>query len=896
MSRLVIAAVTLLLLGGGAVTVPAASVPLVGIHGPVSSHVPDSVGHTALSSRTGEPSPRSSAGAGLSTAVPGATTGAIVRAFGSPGGNWTNLTSTLKTGPSARDNESFAYDPAAGYSVLFGGQGVMGQFFNDTWIFRNGSWTDLTNSLAASPPATAGASLTYDPALGGLLLYGGYAGPGHLAKDTWSFVGGAWKVLGSNSTASPPGFFEPLLSYDAQDDYLLLFGGTQNGVATNQTWKFDNGSWTNLTSTVVGSPPPMAGGGGAYDAQVGAVVLFVPVSTGRAGGTSQTWEYENMVWSQVTSTATPEAHHFAGIALDLASRAMVLFGGNDEFSPLPLADTWVFQSGNWTNATNPNAPHPNDRMGCTATYDAKEGGLLLFGGYSPQGKVDQWDTWLYKMHPAPSVDARVSPGMAEAKESVAFVSVPTGGGSGPYSFVWAFGDGTFALGENVSHLYARPAFYSAVVTITDASGEQNFSSASIAVAPDPSVRIAATPPTDELGVPVNFSSAVTYGFTPFRFSWAFGDGQGATTAGAVHIYTSVGSYPVRFSLTDSAGISATATLAVSVARGLVAAATTLANPADAGFPVTFNATVAGGVAPYQLVWAFGDGALGSGAGPSHTYALPGNYTVRLAATDAIGVERVATMGEQVNPALAVQLFTNVSTTDTGTPVQLSASPSGGTGGVSVRWNFGDATTSSSLSAVHSYGQVGSYRIQLTATDGLGAVVSKFTTLVVNPLPTIHVSANLAQLVPGEFVQLSARITGGTSPFAVAWTFGDGSNSAGLVVTHAYATTGNFTATVTLTDGVGHATSGAARLSVMNPVPPTAGGEAPSAPSTSWYFGAALVVLALAGFATVIAVIRQRVKPPEPEPGDDAAGASGAEEEIPRASASGEVRETKMEWY
>jgi PKD domain len=60
--------------------------------------------------------------------------------------------------------------------------------------------------------------------------------------------------------------------------------------------------------------------------------------------------------------------------------------------------------------------------------------------------------------------------------------------------------------------------------------------------------------------------------------------------------------------------------------------------------------------------------------------------------------------------------------------------------------------------------------------------------------------------PGEAVRLS--VTGGDvwSPFSVSWTFGDGTTAEGSRVSHAFATTGTHTATATLTDTAGNATT------------------------------------------------------------------------------------------
>ena len=64
----------------------------------------------------------------------------------------------------------------------------------------------------------------------------------------------------------------------------------------------------------------------------------------------------------------------------------------------------------------------------------------------------------------------------------------------------------------------------------------------------------------------------------------------------------------------------------------------------------FVTTVTGGVAPYDIQWAFGDGTSGSavaGATARHTYTVSGTYVALLTVTDARGQRATATVGPLV---------------------------------------------------------------------------------------------------------------------------------------------------------------------------------------------------------------------------------------------------------
>jgi photosystem II stability/assembly factor-like uncharacterized protein len=72
-------------------------------------------------------------------------------------------------------------------------------------------------------------------------------------------------------------------------------------------------------------------------------------------------------------------------------------------------------------------------------------------------------------------------------------------------------------------------------------------------------------------------------------------------------------------------------------------------PASGGAPlsVAFTANTAGGTAPYEFAWAFGDGATGSGQTVSHTYSTLGSYAASVTVTDAMSATASASVGISV---------------------------------------------------------------------------------------------------------------------------------------------------------------------------------------------------------------------------------------------------------
>lgn len=774
-------------------------------------------------------------------------------------GTWVNLSSTLGAQPSGREGSAFAFNPAAKAAVLFGGVMKSGHLLNDTWLFHDGLWANVTGTTGPNPPARGFGSMTYDPKIGGMLLYGGLEAAG-LPRSTWSFTNGTWTNLTASAGAPPPGSEAPLLTYDPRDGYDVLYGGSGNA----WTWVYTDHSWKNLSGSVTGTPPGMNGGGGAFDPGLDAVLLYIPETNGSVGGTSQSYAYANFTWTHLTSASLPESHFSAAVTADAALGGTLLFGGKDNYLGLPLNYTWAFLQGNWVNETVKGAPAPSDRSGCVAAFDPYEGGDIVFGGFSSGGTSDRGETWLYQTEPFPSVAVRASPRLVEAGEAVTFFAAPFGSGSPPYTYSWNFGDGFIATGQNVTHTFSSAGKFTAEVTIVDEYARSNSSLVQVVVDPDPIVRTSASLYTTEVGAPVVFQSNLTYGFSPFTYGWSFGDGTTATTANAVHTFTVPGSFSVELVVTDSAGITTRSSLPLRVTSGLLALFGPTHFAGDVNMALAFNSTVMGGVPPYKTFWEFGDGGIGSGPNLTHVYAAPGNYTVRLSVFDSFGVETVVTEVEHVNPAVAVALLPDVSATDVGTPIRFTGAPVWGTAPYLLLWAFGDGGLAAGAGPSHVYTRTGSYRVNLTATDSLGGLTSASVLVTVNPLPSLRPSAPLALVPVGQSLQFEAAPSGGTAPYAIQWTFGDGSTAAGGIANHSYANNGSFTATATLTDAVGWVAYTSVKVDVL-PSPIVRGGPTPvvqPANSPEFWLVLTMVISTIAGATcAALAFISWRRRPP-----------------------------------
>jgi PKD repeat protein len=197
-------------------------------------------------------------------------------------------------------------------------------------------------------------------------------------------------------------------------------------------------------------------------------------------------------------------------------------------------------------------------------------------------------------------------------------------------YLWDFGDdsslGTASL-EDVIHTYSLPGIYHVNLTVTD-DGDKT-------------------------------SSDTTFANIGMSQQWDFGDGLSATLrdADVIHTYSLPGNYTVILTTTDNAGDTDKDVTEAIVGVGNIAPVADAGGPyiAEANAAVRFNGSGSfdpdGSSVTYS--WDFGDGTMGSGVAPLHTYSANDSYTVNLTVTDEDGITDAA--------AAAVVVTDNVGT-------------------------------------------------------------------------------------------------------------------------------------------------------------------------------------------------------------------------------------------
>jgi hypothetical protein len=221
-----------------------------------------------------------------------------------------------------------AYDSTHHRVILFGGTDAT-QAYDDTWAWTGNNWKLLAPTRKPSARGTL-SSLSDDPGLSGLLLFGGFDFAGTLLGDTWQWTGTNWKQL-HPATSPPP--LDPSTAYSARLQKVVAFGGFDGVAWRNDTWTFDGTTWAQVA---IASPPSARAGQG-----MSAMRTDVAIAGGFNNGTydADSWLFNGTKW--VLLGAGPSARSGGWMAFDAARGVAVLFGGRNLNTPQYFGDTWT---------------------------------------------------------------------------------------------------------------------------------------------------------------------------------------------------------------------------------------------------------------------------------------------------------------------------------------------------------------------------------------------------------------------------------------------------------------------------------------------------------------------------------------------------------------------------
>lgn len=245
-------------------------------------------------------------------------------------------------------------------------------------------WQQVTTTV--SPPGRYIYGLAYDTQRHVAVLFGGDNTGSARLNDTWEYDGATWQQV--NPSQSPPGRvnIDQTLVYDSHRQKVVLFGGLGSSDYLSDTWEYNSITWSPVSTDV--SPQKRDAHAMAFDNDRNVTVMFGGYASSGAL-LNDTWEY-NGTWQSVSTTQTPPARFHHSMAYDAQRHVMVLFGGTDS-TGAKLSDTWEYDGTAWRQITPSQSPPARDNH--SLAYDSARDLVVLFGGAGNSGLLN--DTWEY---------------------------------------------------------------------------------------------------------------------------------------------------------------------------------------------------------------------------------------------------------------------------------------------------------------------------------------------------------------------------------------------------------------------------------------------------------------------------------------------------------------------
>ncbi len=447
----------------------------------------------------------------------------------------------------------------------------------------------------------------------------------------------------------------------------------------------------------------------------------------------------------------------------------------------------------------------------------------------------------------PSAAITATPLQGSAPLTVSFSGTGTDTDGGVVAYAWNFGDGMSAASQNPTHTYTAPGSYTATITVTDDNGASSQNTVHITVT-EP---VTADTPPDGSGFDTSSGGTTeVFTFVPVAdvsvseqiptvsFGWSSVlqvDGSPAKVIylkfNVTGLSGAVRSVSLRLYCVDSS--TSGGTLYSLSDTGWSENALTFSNrppvdgqlladvgPVNVGETVELDVTSAihgSGVYSFAFVSANRDGAdYSSRENSNHSPVLLIETASMQTAQISSAPESPATIAESPpaqNEPPTVQIVANPAEGIAPLAVAFSGSATDMDGTVvGYSWSFGDGKTALTANPSHAYDEAGSYRATLTVTDDNGATATATKTIVVsapprNTPPSVSASADPTSGPVPLTVNFSGSASDSDGSIAsYLWSFGDGSASQSAHAIHQYKSTGDYTASLTVTDDQGAQTT------------------------------------------------------------------------------------------
>lgn len=384
---------------------------------------------------------------------------------------------------------------------------------------------------------------------------------------------------------------------------------------------------------------------------------------------------------------------------------------------------------------------------------------------------------------------------------------------------WNFGDGTVSFESNPIHVFPASGVYRVCLTVRRDNLCADDTCVMVQVqapACDLTVNFSSVPDSLHPNI-IRFANLTTPPASSDSLTWHFGDGQISHESNPLHTYSNGGIYNVclvvkRFSATGVPCIRefcrpVTVISPCNILPNFVFRRDSTSNQVPATY--YFTNTTAGLTIADSSFWNFGDGTpvLINPSNPfTHTYERAGIYqvclTVKKVQPGSINIictryicRNVVVDSPQVQCNLQAY-FTANRDSSLFNKFFFNNQTQGFNSTDSIRWLFGDGSSSTNHSPTHIYNAPGTYqvclRVKRVGVPGTIPCVDEYCRVVIVEQPAqCNLIVNFADSVSGNTVYFTNQSVPLAATDSIRWTFGDGSASNDANPVHSYNQPGSY---------------------------------------------------------------------------------------------------------
>ena len=310
------------------------------------------------------------------------------------GDRWIRRYTAHTAGP--RSGHVMWYDSNRSRIVLFGGRRYdvatkTQTVRNDTWMFKNGDWTEIVTPNAPPPRTVAGGA--FDPVRDRFVLFGGNLlstdGKNTITTthDTWEFDGTTW----TQRAGEGPKVSKPILVYDDAHHQIIMLGLDEDSTSKTATlmYTYDSaaGTWSQIKPE--GLPPCVNEAHVAFDGETNSVILVGGVCND-SGSDDETFSWDGTKWTKLDIKTVPDRAFGGAIAYDPIRETLYQYGGTIAFESSRLK-TVAFHDGDWATVLDTFSPGPRSLPVVFTVPELTP--VFLYGGIDETLTHDDFWSW-----------------------------------------------------------------------------------------------------------------------------------------------------------------------------------------------------------------------------------------------------------------------------------------------------------------------------------------------------------------------------------------------------------------------------------------------------------------------------------------------------------------------